>query len=124
MSKRPPCVVSLIVVALAAMLLPGCNSIAVGTGAGAAVASAAAEERGIASVVTDLTITTTINKLWLEHDSDFFTQIDATVKEGRVLLTGIVPTQKKRVDAVRLVWHARCRGSLAGSMPRFVWHTR
>ncbi|MBT5046972.1 MAG: BON domain-containing protein [Rhodospirillaceae bacterium] len=107
MSKRPPCVVSLIVVALAAMLLPGCNSIAVGTGAGAAVASAAAEERGIASVVTDLTITTTINKLWLEHDSDFFTQIDATVKEGRVLLTGIVPTQKKRVDAVRLVWHAR-----------------
>ena len=32
MRKRPPCVVSLIVVALAAMLLPGCNSIAVGTG--------------------------------------------------------------------------------------------
>lgn len=107
MRKRSARIGPLMVMILAALPLTGCNSIAVGTGAGAAVASAAAEERGITGVVADLTISTTINKLWLEHDSNLIAQLDATVKEGRVLLTGIVPTQKKRVDAVRLVWRAR-----------------
>lgn len=107
MGNRPPGIGSLIIVILAALPLLGCNSIAVGTGAGAAVASAAAEERGLSGVVTDLTISATISKLWLEHDADLITELDATVKEGRVLLTGIVRTQKKRVEAVRLVWRAR-----------------
>lgn len=107
MRKRLPSIGPLMTMVLAALPLLGCNSIAVGTGAGAAVASAAAEERGISGVVADLTISTTIGKLWLEHDADLIAQLDATVKEGRVLLTGIVPTQKKRVDAVRLVWRAR-----------------
>lgn len=97
----------LILVAFLAVPLAACNSIAVGTGAGAVVVKAAAEERGIGDAVTDLTIAATVSKLWLEHDADLITSLDATITEGRVLLTGIVPTQQKRVEAVRLVWRAR-----------------
>lgn len=107
MSEKRLNVRPLIIAALLAASLGGCNSVAVGTGAGAAVAKAAAEERGLAAAVTDLTIATTINKLWLEHDADLITRLDATVTEGRVLLTGIVPTQQHRVQAVRLAWRAR-----------------
>ena len=87
--------------------LAGCTGLAVGTSAGAAVAGAAAEERGITGVVSDLAIGTTITKLWFEHDPALVAQLDATVTEGRVLLTGIVRDQIMRVDAVRLVWRAR-----------------
>jgi osmotically-inducible protein OsmY len=104
---RPPTTIAWLVMPLIATLLLGCNSLAVGTGAGAAVAKAAAEERGIVGAVTDLTISTTIAKLWLEHDADLIARVDATVTEGRVLLTGIVPDPKQRVEAVRLVWRAK-----------------
>jgi len=71
------------------------------------VAKAAAEERKMGDTVTDLTIAATIGKLWLEHDADLITSLDATITEGRVLLTGVVPTQQKRLDAVRLAWRAQ-----------------
>ena len=107
MSERRPCMGLLMAMIISATPLAGCSTVAVGTSAGAVVAGAAAEERGITGVVGDLTISTTITKLWLEHGADLITRLDATVKEGRVLLTGIVPTQQKRMAAVRLVWRAR-----------------
>jgi len=74
--------------------LSGCVGAAVG--AGASVATAASEERGLNNAARDLAIRTRINALWLEHSDT----------EGRVLLTGSVPTQKLRLDAVRLAWQA------------------
>lgn len=87
-----------------APLLAGCVGAAVG--AGASVATAASEERGLNNAARDLAIRAKINALWLEHSDALLTSADISISEGRVLLTGTVPTQQMRVDAVRLAWKA------------------
>lgn len=84
--------------------LGGCASVAVG--AGATVATAAAEERGVTAAASDLAIAGAITALWIKHDPSLITDVDATISEGRVLLTGTVATQKRRLEAVRLAWRA------------------
>lgn len=84
--------------------LGGCTSIAVG--AGATVVSAAAEERGITAAANDLAIVAAINAFWVKHDPSLITDLDVTVSEGRVLLTGAVATPSRRLTAVRLAWRA------------------
>ena len=41
---------------------------------------------------------------FLGAEENLFLNIDTTVIEGRVLLTGIVKMQETRIDAVRKVW--------------------
>jgi osmotically-inducible protein OsmY len=84
--------------------LNGCVGAAIG--AGASVATAASEERGLNNAARDLAIRTKISALWLDHSDALLTSADILISEGRVLLTGSVPTQKMRVDAVRLAWKA------------------
>ncbi|MGE5506270.1 MAG: BON domain-containing protein [Actinomycetota bacterium] len=88
----------------AAGLLSGCAATVVGAGASAGVA--AAEERGLEGAVDDAKIRAEINHLWFQHDLEMYRQVGLTISEGRVLLTGIVPTDKARADAVRLAWQA------------------
>lgn len=87
-----------------APLLAGCVRAAVG--AGASVATAASEERGLNNAARDLAVRAKINGLWLEHSDALLASADISISEGRVLLTGTVPTQQMRVDAVRLAWKA------------------
>lgn len=87
-----------------APLLAGCFSAAVGTSAW--VAKAAYEERSIKSAANDLAIRARINGLWLDHNEALLTKADISISEGRVLLTGRVPTQQQRLNAVRLAWKA------------------
>lgn len=83
-------------------VLGGCTSLAVG--AGATVAAAAAEERGLAGAANDLAIETAITALWIKEDSSLVTDLDIAISEGRVLLTGAVATPARRLTAVRLAW--------------------
>jgi osmotically-inducible protein OsmY len=85
-------------------LLSGCVGAAIG--AGASVATAASEERGLNNAARDLAIRTKISAMWLDHSDALLTSADISISEGRVLLTGSVPTQKMRVAAVRLAWKA------------------
>jgi len=85
-------------------LLNGCVGAAIG--AGAFVANAASEERGLNNAARDLAIRAKISALWLDHSNALLTSADISISEGRVLLTGSVPTQNMRVDAVRLAWKA------------------
>ncbi|MGK0401518.1 MAG: osmotically-inducible protein OsmY [Candidatus Azotimanducaceae bacterium] len=82
--------------------LSGCVGAAIGVGA--SVATAASEERGLNNAARDLAIHTKISALWLDHSDALLTSAYISISEGRVLLTGSVPTQKMRVDAVRLAW--------------------
>jgi len=84
--------------------LNGCVGAAIG--AGASVATAASEERGLNSAARDLAIRTKIGALWLDHNETLLASADTLISEGRVLLTGSVATQKIRADAVRLAWKA------------------
>ncbi|MQX37470.1 BON domain-containing protein [Roseospira navarrensis] len=75
-------------------------------GAGATVARAASEERGLSGYASDAALQAEINRLWLSHDVDLYQRVDMTVREQRVLLTGAVPDPQTRIDAVRLAWQA------------------
>ena len=93
-----------LMVAPLAGALGGCVSFAVG--AGATVATAAAEERGVSGAASDLGTTANITALWIKYDSSLVSDLDVTVIEGRALLTGTVPTAARRLEAVRLTWRA------------------
>ena len=84
--------------------LQGCASAMIG--AGATVATAASEERGLGGAARDTQTRVEINSLWLDCNEEMYRKVNLSVIEGRVLLTGIVPTQKMRLDAVRLAWQA------------------
>ena len=90
---------------LSVLTLSNCAGIL--AGGAAAVGVAAVKEGGLSSSATDLRIQTEINDLWLRHDVKFFTKLDLTVNQGRVLITGIVQNPEHRVDAVRLAWKVK-----------------
>lgn len=83
-----------------------CTPASLAVGAGASVATAATEERGLGGYADDAAIQLAINRLWLDHDADMFLAADMTVREGRVLLTGEVSRPEHRVEAARLAWRA------------------
>jgi osmotically-inducible protein OsmY len=92
--------------AVAFALLSGSSCTPIGTaiGAGATAGVASAEERGFKTSVDDAVLTVNIRELWFRSNFDLFQRLNATVVEGRALLTGMVPTLDLRVDAVRMAW--------------------
>ncbi|HCM83886.1 MAG TPA: BON domain-containing protein [Alphaproteobacteria bacterium] len=90
------------VILISALALGGCVTVATtGVVEGAKIAS---EERSINSASSDARIQLRINDKLLKHSTSLFTNVDLTVTEGRVLLTGNVPKAADRVKAVELVW--------------------
>ena len=56
------------------------------------------------TVIDDATIKVNIAAKFLNAENNLFVDINTSVLEGRVLLTGLVDNQEIRIDAVRLVW--------------------
>tara|TARA_Y100000590_G_C15025591_1_gene753074 strand:- start:113 stop:571 length:459 start_codon:yes stop_codon:yes gene_type:complete len=56
------------------------------------------------SVVDDATIKVNVATKFLSSPDNLFIDVDTSVIEGRVLLTGLVDNQEIRIDAVRRVW--------------------
>ncbi len=82
----------------------GCSPVGV-LGGGAATTMVVAEgERSLGTVVDDATIKLNIGTKFLTSDDNLFVNVDSTVLEGKVLLTGLVENQEIRIDAVRRVW--------------------
>ncbi len=89
-------------VLVAALQLSGCVGMVVG---GAATAGVAAyQERGIKGVALDTATATKIRARLLETDEKLFSDVGIEVYEGRVLLTGRVPTEERRAEAVKIAW--------------------
>jgi len=82
--------------------LGGCAGFVIG--AAATVGVAAYDERGVAGVAQDTKIATQIRAAYFESEVDLLKDVGLEVYEGRVLVTGIVPTEQMRADAVRLAW--------------------
>ncbi len=61
-------------------------------------------DRSLGTVVDDATIKVNIAARFLNAGSNLFVDINTTVLEGRVLLTGLVDEQESRIEAVRIVW--------------------
>ena len=93
------------VLACLCLLLGGCATAAVGTGA--AAGTAAFQERGFKTTLDDQGIRLEVNHLWFQDHYSLYGGIHMQVQEGRVLLTGTVPDPETRVKAVRLAWQAK-----------------
>jgi len=87
---------------LATTNLTGCVGMVVGGAASAGVA--AYQERGIKGVAADTATATRVRAKILEADDKLFRDIGVEVYEGRVLLTGRVPSEEKRAEAVKISW--------------------
>ena len=79
------------------------NVLATGGGSAMVVAEG---ERSLGTVIDDAPIKVNIAAKFLSADNNLFVNINTSVLEGRVLLTGIVDNQEIRIEAVRLVWEA------------------
>lgn len=85
-------------------LLGGCVPVVLG---GAAVgATVVAQDRPVKEAFSDAAIQASIDRKLLEFSVDIFQQVDISVVEGKVLLTGLVPEPQNRLDAARLAWQA------------------
>ena len=100
MRLRPSLTLAALLVASTA--LSGCVGMVIGAGATAGVA--ASEERGIEGAAEDAKIRAEINEAWFRKSVDMFSKVTLAISEGRVLLTGVVPSEQIREDAVSLTW--------------------
>ncbi|MCF8479233.1 MAG: BON domain-containing protein [Rhodospirillum sp.] len=87
--------------------LAGCTPQGLAIGIAAKATTMALEERGFSGAVDDGVIDLAINAKLLESNEALFHQVNVTVREGRVLMTGSVPRMDHRVEAVRLAWEVK-----------------
>lgn len=105
MSHRPRLRTVLVAgVALAGLAgLSACVPLVVGA-AGVGGGYALGQERAPGDTAKDLAIRSEVSQSWAKYDFGLAHDVDATVYEGRVLLTGRVPSEDWRQEAVKRTW--------------------
>lgn len=92
-------------VALAALaLLAGCSVEGAAIGGAASVGIMASQDRGFSQGISDQAIRLEINDGWLQYSEEMYRLLSLQVQEGRVLVSGVVPTQEMRLEAIRVAW--------------------
>ena len=86
------------------LLNQGCSPTGILATSGSSALVVAEGERSMGTVFDDATIKVNIAAKFLNAGNNLFVNINTSVLEGRVLLTGLVDNQEIRIDAVRLVW--------------------
>ena len=86
------------------LLIYGCTPSGILATGGSTAMVVAEGDRSLGEVVDDATIKVNIAAKFLGAGNNLFVDINTTILEGRVLLTGLVDNQETRIDAVRLVW--------------------
>lgn len=81
------------VLVLLAFALTGCVGVALTT-----------QERSLSNAVDDFNTRTELNARLLGESASLFANVSTTVIEGRVHLSGTVPTNEERLTATRLAW--------------------
>ena len=82
----------------------GCNPAGILASGGATTMVVTEGDKSLGTVVDDASIKLQIAQKFIASEDNLFLNIDSSVIEGRVLLTGIVSTQEIRIDAIRRVW--------------------
>ena len=98
--RRIVAVVAMVV--LAAGALGGCAGVVIG--GGAAVGTAAYQERGVRGVAPDLATATNLRTKLLDAGEAYVTDVGIEVYEGRVLLTGTLEKEPMWAAVVKLAW--------------------
>ena len=97
-------ILTLTVICILAINIIGCSPANILASGGATTMVVAEGDRSLGSVVDDATIKINIASKFIGSENNLFIDINTTVLEGRVLLTGLVENQEIRIDAVRIVW--------------------
>lgn len=87
----------------AALSLSGCAVAALGAGGGV-VAHSVMQERSTMNALNDNVIEAELANALLNHSRQLFGDVAVKVVEGRVVLTGSVPTREDKVTATRIAW--------------------
>ena len=86
------------------IVVQGCSPVGILASGGATTMVVAEGDRSLGTVVDDTTIKLHLSTKFLRSKNSIFLNINTTVSDGRVLLTGIVENQEIRIDAVKSVW--------------------
>ena len=86
------------------VVIQGCSPVGILASGGATTMVVAEGDRSLGTVVDDATIKLHLSTKFLKSKNSIFLNINTTVSDGRVLLTGIVENQEIRIDAVKSVW--------------------
>ena len=97
-------ILSLIVFGCLLSNIYGCSPTNILASGGATTMAIADGERSFGTVVDDATIKINFAAKFINSPDNLFININTTILEGRVLLTGLVDNQEIRIDAVRRVW--------------------
>ncbi|PPR47832.1 MAG: hypothetical protein CFH19_00199 [Alphaproteobacteria bacterium MarineAlpha5_Bin9] len=81
-----------------------CSPTGILASGGASTMVIAEGDKSLGETVDDASIKIQISAKFLSHEENLFLDIETTVIQGRVLLTGIVDTQELRIAAVKKVW--------------------
>lgn len=92
-----------IVLALGGFAVTGCATVVLGT-AGTVATRTVLAERSTMDALRDTEIQLSLNNNFISHSTELFTDVSTSVVEGRVLLTGSVPSRDDKVTATRIAW--------------------
>ena len=81
-----------------------CSPVGVLASGGATTMVVAEGDKSLGAAVDDATIKFNISRKLLISENNLFVNIDTSIVEGMVLLTGIVKNQESRIEAVKIVW--------------------
>ncbi len=96
---------SAIFLSCSALVLSGCVNAAIGIGTAAVAATST--EKGLSTSVSDSVIKAKLYDSFLRQDETLFTNIDVSVNDGAVLLTGKISNREEKITATRLSWEIR-----------------
>lgn len=89
--------------ALATLATASCGP-AILVGTGAVVTRSVMQERTTMAALDDAAIQLSLDNRLLNHSTGLFGDVSTEVTEGRVVLTGSVPTRSERIAATQIAW--------------------
>ena len=103
--SRAGLAVPIALLALAGLLFAGCAPAVIG--AGTAAVAASSTDKGLSTSVSDNLIATKLNDKFVQNDSSLVVDVDVSVNNAAVLMTGKVKTPEEKVLATKLAWEVR-----------------
>ena len=93
-----------VVLAVTALITASCGPTGLVVGAGAIAARSVIQERSTGDALSDTEIQLGLNNRLIQHSTGLFADVSSSVVEGRVVLTGSVPTREDKITATDLAW--------------------
>jgi len=96
---------SIAIIAVAGLVTASCAPAVIG--AGTAAVAASSTDKGLSTSVSDNLIATKLNDKFLQTDASLFVDVDVSVNNAAILMTGKVKTPEEKVLATKLAWEVR-----------------